>query len=49
MNSAHAPDEVPYVVVWNMCHCTFDNTTALQKQIPGSEVKNMKRFNRENQ
>jgi hypothetical protein len=39
MNSAHAPDEVRYIVVWNKHHCTFDNTTALQKQMQGSEVK----------
>ena len=49
MNSSHAPDEEEYVVVWNMYHCAFDITTALQKQMPGSEVKNMKRHNREKQ
>jgi hypothetical protein len=47
MNSAHAPDAVQGIVVWNTYHCAFDATTALQKQMPGSEVKNMKRHNRE--
>jgi hypothetical protein len=48
MNSAHAPEE-ENVVVWWSSHCPFDDTMALRKQMPGSEGKKMKRFNREKQ
>jgi hypothetical protein len=48
LNSAHALEE-EYVSLWHSSHCSFEKPTALLKQMPGSEMKNMKRYNRENQ